>query len=148
MRSGALRLWLAPALLLAAPMLVGCGTAGEAEAVGVDGPAGGEPATQLVVTVNDGAGGPPLSWTLTCDPAGGNHPDPAAACRTLDAARAPFAQVPPGVLCTQVYGGPQTAIIEGTFRGEPVRAGYRRTDGCEIGRWDALVPVLPSASSS
>lgn len=96
----------------------------------------------LVVTVRDSPAGPPRTWTLTCDPPGGDHPDPAAACRVLDAARAPFAPVPRGMQCLQVYGGPQTATIEGTWRGQPVRAAYRRTDGCEIARWDRLAAVL------
>lgn len=98
----------------------------------------------LVVTVDDGTGGTPRTWTLTCDPPGGDHPDPVAACAAIEAARRPFAPVPAGMLCTQIYGGPQTATIEGTWRGEPVRASYKRSDGCEIARWNALAAVLGS----
>ena len=104
--------------------------------------------SRLVVTVTDASGGPPRTWTLTCDPPGGVHPDPAAACRTLDLAPAPFAPVPADSMCTQVYGGPETATIEGTWRGEPVRAAYKRTDGCEIARWNALAAVLGAGSGT
>jgi hypothetical protein len=104
----------------------------------VDGPGGCE----LTVTVVDGPRLPPRVRTLTCDPPGGTHPDPVAACRALERARHPFDPVPAGMLCTQVYGGPETATITGTWRGAPVDAAYRRTDGCEIARWQALAAVL------
>jgi hypothetical protein len=42
------------------------------------------------------------------------------------------------------YGGPATARITGTWHGRPVDATYKRTDGCEISRWQGLVPVLPA----
>jgi hypothetical protein len=32
--------------------------------------------------------------------------------------------------------------VTGTFRGKPVDARFKRTDGCEIGRWDAYVGLL------
>jgi hypothetical protein len=130
----------APALLLLAALVsAGCGS-GQQPGPGRTGDA--PVADQLVITVDDGAGGAPRTWTLTCDPPGGDHPDPAAACAALAAARAPFAPVPPDMACTQIYGGPETARIEGTWRGEPVTADYRRTDGCEIARWRALAPVF------
>lgn len=97
---------------------------------------------ELTVTVVDGPGLPPRTWTLTCDPPGGTHPDPPAACRAIERAARPFEPVPDGMLCTQVYGGPETATITGTWRGAPVDAAYRRTDGCEIARWRALSAVL------
>ncbi len=103
----------------------------------------GAQTSRLVVTVT-ADGRAPTTWTLTCNPPGGDHPDPVAACRTLDAATAPFAPVPDGMMCTQIYGGPETATIEGTWRGEPVSAAYKRTDGCEIARWNALSAVFGS----
>ena len=100
----------------------------------------------LVVTVIDGPGQEPRRWTLTCDPPGGSHPDPAAACHVLDTVRGPFAPVPPDMRCLQVYGGPETATITGTWRGVEVDASYRRTDGCEIARWTKLGAVLSPGS--
>jgi hypothetical protein len=82
-------------------------------------------------------------WTLTCDPPGGDHPAPQRACATLDRLGAKaFAPVPPGTMCTQIYGGAQTATIVGTWRGRRVDASYSRTDGCQIARWDRIVDVL------
>ncbi len=97
--------------------------------------------TRLTVTVGTG-GSAQRTYTLGCDPPGGDHPDPEAACAALAAARRPFAPVPKDLQCTQIYGGPQTATIAGTWRGEQVSASFDRTDGCEIARWDALAPVL------
>lgn len=116
--------------------------------MGDGGPKVTEQATRLVVTVTDGTGSPPTTWTLTCDPSGGDHPDAEAACRAIAAARVPFAPVPAGMACTQIYGGPQTAAIEGTWRGERVQASYKRTDGCEIARWNAIAAVLGSSGGA
>ncbi|PJE96487.1 hypothetical protein CUT44_18515 [Streptomyces carminius] len=86
-------------------------------------------------------------YTLHCHPAGGSHPDPLAACEALDRADNgpgnPWEPVPPGTPCAQIYGGPATAQVTGTWRGRPVNAAFDRTDGCEIARWEALVPALP-----
>jgi hypothetical protein len=51
---------------------------------------------------------------------------------------------PPGdaMACTQQYGGPQTATITGTLRGEPVRLKLTRINGCEIARWRAAGALL------
>lgn len=89
--------------------------------------------------------------TLTCDPAGGNHPNADEACQALDAAasgdRDPFAPVPPDQACTFIYGGPKKATVNGTWRDEPVKATFSRTNGCEVARWDALKPLLDLGSA-
>jgi hypothetical protein len=43
------------------------------------------------------------------------------------------------------YGGAATARVTGTWAGRPVDAAYSRKNGCEIARWDRLVPLLPEA---
>jgi hypothetical protein len=59
-----------------------------------------------------------------------------------------FEPVPADRACTELYGGPQTATVRGTWGGETVDATFERTDGCEIDRWDRLgttffdVPML------
>ena len=98
--------------------------------------------TSLVVEVVTAQGAEPTRWTLTCAPAGGDHPDPEAACRALAAAPEPFAPVPADALCTQQYGGPQTATVRGTYRGQPVDLALSRVDGCRIAQWDALRALL------
>ncbi|MFD6419554.1 SSI family serine proteinase inhibitor [Streptomyces sp. NPDC060194] len=69
--------------------------------------------------------------------------------RTDDRPEAPeaadlFAPVPSGTLCTMQYGGEATAHVTGTWQGRPVDAVFSRSDGCEIGRWNALQPLLPA----
>jgi hypothetical protein len=98
--------------------------------------------TQLSITARSAAASPAQTWTLTCDPAGGSHPDPAAACAALAKATDPFRPTPSDRACTMIYGGAQTATIVGTYRGLSVNAGYSRTNGCEIARWDAVAAVL------
>ena len=99
--------------------------------------------TTLTVTVAaDAAGKDRTSWSLTCDPAGGTHPDPAAACAALGRLPDPFATTPPDRACTEIYGGPEVAEVTGTYRDRPAAARFARDDGCEIARWDALGPLL------
>jgi hypothetical protein len=110
--------------------------------MGTTPPPPGQLSYRLQITVWTGPGGEPTRWTLTGDPPGGDHPDPAAARAALAGAARPFAPVPPGTMCTQIYGGPQTATIDGVWAGQPVRASYSRVDGCEIARWNALAAVF------
>lgn len=100
----------------------------------------------LTIVVDDGSGGQ-TTWTLQCDPPGGDHPDPAAACAALDAHPDALAPVAPGRMCTQQYGGPMTATVTGRWRGDPVDSRFSLTDGCQIARWAALQGLLPPADS-
>jgi hypothetical protein len=105
-----------------------------------------EPTTRLTVTSHTEAAADesatPSVWELTCDPPGCTHPNPAAACQALAEAKDPFATPPADEICAEIYGGPQRARIEGTWRGDPVQAEFSRSNGCEIARWDALRAVL------
>ena len=73
----------------------------------------------------------------------GSHPDAEAACAHLTALDDPFAPLPTDVVCTEQFGGPQTAHVLGRWNGEPVDLELSRTDGCRISQWDALGPLLP-----
>ncbi|HEX6339398.1 MAG TPA: SSI family serine proteinase inhibitor [Jiangellaceae bacterium] len=135
------------ALLIAATLAAGCGTDGGDDrtttgASPADTPTPG-PETELTVVLDQGDGTPPKEWTLTCDPVGGSHPDPEAACDTL-ARLDPevFEPVPPDAMCTMIYGGPQTAEVTGRWDAEPVDAEFSRENGCEIDRWDDAAAVL------
>ena len=35
-------------------------------------------------------------------------------------------------MCTQIYGGPETARVTGTINGKKVDRRFTRTNGCEI----------------
>jgi hypothetical protein len=88
-----------------------------------------------IVVWPHGLAGDSHRWTLRCGPVGGTLPRAAAACDALAANARPFAPTPPGTACTEVYGGPQTARVTGSYRGRAIWATFRRRDGCEINRW-------------
>ncbi|HVM15969.1 MAG TPA: SSI family serine proteinase inhibitor [Gaiellaceae bacterium] len=112
-------------------------------------PAAATPLDRLTVTVwHDGRPGPSETWTLHCRPTGGTHPARASACRTLARLDAPFRPVPRDAVCTQIYGGPQEALVTGTFRGQRVWARFNLRGGCEIARWNRLSPLLPRGGAA
>ncbi|MFC9926668.1 SSI family serine proteinase inhibitor [Streptomyces sp. NPDC127190] len=107
---------------------------------------------RLTLVVRHAGAGRDGTYELSCHPSAGRHPDPAGACRVLDEntrwGRDPFAPVAPGSTCTMLYGGPATAHVTGTWAGRPVDAVYDRGNGCEAGRWDRMVPLLPRADGA
>lgn len=109
--------------------------------------AGGASAARSELTITawpDGADrGVSRTWTLRCDPVGGTLPRAARACAALAALERPFVPVPRVAICTQQYGGPQEALVRGTFRGRRVWTRFRRTNGCEIARWNRHSFLFP-----
>jgi Subtilisin inhibitor-like len=95
-------------------------------------------AAALTITVLPGNGGAARRHTLHCNPAGGTLPKAAKACTQLAQLTSPFAPVPPNMMCTQIYGGPQVAHVKGTFDGRKVQATFNRRGGCEIARWNRV----------
>jgi len=89
---------------------------------------------------------PTKVWTLRC-PAGGTLPDAAAACSNLDELDDPFAPVPKGTACTQIFGGPEIANVTGTYEGERVDTQFSRGDGCEIERWKKVGFLFPGVGT-
>jgi hypothetical protein len=90
---------------------------------------------------------PAITRTLTCDPPGGNAPNAANACAALKQVAAakggdPFAPTPKGQMCTQIYGGPQTATVKGTWEGKKIDTTFGRKNGCEIKRWNDLAALF------
>ncbi|MFC9245173.1 SSI family serine proteinase inhibitor [Streptomyces sp. NPDC057136] len=106
---------------------------------------------RMTVTVTD-SGDPAADGTfeLLCGPdrAGGTHAKAQAACGRLAEAEAagenPFLPTPKDAMCTQMHGGPATARIVGTWQGQDFSAYLNRVNGCEISRWNNLIPVLPT----
>ncbi|GEM_PF-1379750 len=93
----------------------------------------------LVVTSRADPAGPTTRRTLTC-PASAD--DDVRACGRLAALHAPFAPPAPDEVCTQIYGGPEVLRVTGRWQGQAVDATFRRTDSCEITRYDAVAPAF------
>ena len=119
-------------LLLLCLLLAGCGA---------DDPAGAPgPATSLLVTVDDDGRGPdaPKELRVRCDQG------------RVDDACEDVANMPPGAwepvrprqVCTDIFGGPETARVMGTLAGAHLTARFSRQNGCEIARWQLAAPLL------
>ena len=150
---------LLPLFVLAAVLVVaGCASgeddapaaSGTPDATGSDPAAGGisQADDDLQIEVDLGDGSAPVTWTLTCVGfVEGSHPQAQAACDHLAGMERPFAPLPEDVVCSQQYGGPETARVLGRWGGEPVELNLSRVDGCRIAQWDSLVPVVPAPAS-
>ena len=97
----------------------------------------GNGATELTVTLDpDGPGGDrEFTESVTCEAGADGSP-----CASLTAAD--MAPTPPATACTEIYGGPDEATLEGTIAGEAVSATFTRANGCEIERFDRITSLL------
>jgi hypothetical protein len=67
----------------------------------------------------------------------GTHPNKKAICAAIaKQGTRLFAPVPTGIVCSQIYGGPETATITGTVKGRKINSTFSRTDGCQVARWN------------
>jgi len=126
---------LAALFLIAAAVLAGCGSDDPNPAA-----PGHDTLAELVITVDDDgeAGAPARELKLTC-----HEPTDSQACGAAAGVSArDLAPTPPDTACTQIFGGPETATIKGTIRGEPVDATFSRSDGCEVERWKRVEALL------
>lgn len=130
-------------VITAALLCAGC--------AGLPSPDGPDSRADLSVVIQDLQTGS-LSYGIRCSGGeasvrGTTRVEAAAACRALarPAVQNRLIRGPePEQVCTQVYGGPQTALISGTLAGQTVNAVVARDDGCGIGDWDNLLEdVLP-----
>jgi outer membrane lipoprotein SlyB len=122
--------------LLAAALLAGCGSDEPTPAAGGNGDL-----AQLVVTIDDdGARGSAKPRELRLDCA---KPTDSQACGAAAGVSAADVQKTRGdMACTQLYGGPEEATIKGTIRGNQIDTTFKRTDGCEISRWERVKALL------
>ena len=127
------------AALLALLLLASCGGGGGD---------GGGTTSKIDLTLTlwpSGVNGDSVTWQLQCEPTGGDHPDPAAACAALTSVRDPFGPVPPPARCKEIpESGPELAVLEGNFRGRKVRSTFSRASACVTPRWDRIAPVFPA----
>jgi hypothetical protein len=52
-------------------------------------------------------------------------------------------QPPADRVCTQIYGGPETARIVGQIEGRRIDRRFSRSDGCRVADWDRAQPLIP-----
>ncbi len=99
------------------------------------------PKVSLDITVSTTPGAPAKHWTLKCDPAGGTHPNPAAACAVLLKAKDPFAPLPKGIMCPMIRVGTKTAIVKGTYFGKQVDTTFT-PGGCDLAHWEQIGQIF------
>jgi Subtilisin inhibitor-like len=133
-RSGA-RYFLIAAFCAAAA--TACGSA----AAPIPSPSSAAPKVSLNIKVSGKPGAPATHWTLECDPAGGTHPDPAAACATLLKTNNPFAPAQKGVDCPMIMVGSKTATVKGTYFGKQVDRTFV-DGGCDLPSWAKLGQIF------
>jgi hypothetical protein len=118
-----------------------------------DTPGGSRVIADLEIHYEHVAAGIDQTYTVTCTDASsdvsGDAVDADAACQALrePAVVERLTQGPPqDQVCTEIYGGDDTAEIEGTIGDRSVDTVADRTNGCAIDTWDELLaPILPPA---
>jgi hypothetical protein len=128
---------LAP-LLVTLALVAGCGDDESGDAT-VPAEKGGS--LELTLDADGDGGKAERTASLTCPGASG--PQNARVCAevvllTPDDADA----VPADMACTEIYGGPDVAVVTGTLEGEAIDTTLTRANGCEIERFDRWVPLL------
>ena len=133
-----------PLLVMAicAAAAAGCGTAAAPAAGGRGAPVATSPSARasLEISVSGVPGARPRRWTLRCDPAGEDHPDPAAACRALIEAGDPFARRPGGT-CPLAYIPAGTAEVTGIWFGRRVHETWDHGD-CGVRSADRVIDAI------
>ena len=67
-------------------------------------------------------------------------------CETARGLAAFLAEQPPrGRVCTQIYGGPETARVRGTIGERAIDRRFSKTNGCEIADWKRVEPLLTAS---
>jgi hypothetical protein len=119
-------------------------------------PPGEQPtATALDVTIDNGE--TQTIFRVVCDDAprfegDAGKRDAKAACDAVAAAKDRLLTLSDPdrepEMCTEIYGGPDKAIITGTVDGAAVEAEVARHNGCGISDWDRLEPLLGAPTGS
>ena len=142
-------------LAVAFAALAACGDDDGEGAESTDVPGGSGVNAELEIRYEHAAAGVEQTYTITCTDSSSElsgdavEVDADAACAALDAPAVVerLTQGPPeDQVCTEIYGGDDTAAIEGTIGDQPVETVADRTNGCSIETWDGLLaPILRPA---
>jgi hypothetical protein len=111
------------------------------------------PDVTLNLAVTDAPGATPQTATLRCRGsraiAGGYLAGvPAQACQQArDLVAFLLSQPDPNRICTDIFGGEQTAKVTGSINGRRVQRAFARRNGCEIADWNRMGLLLDGAMS-
>jgi hypothetical protein len=120
------------ALAVVGLLAAGCSTSDEPE----------ELTAHLTIHVQKDPKSPEKTAVLICP---GRKPIERDVCAALDVvAPKVFEPVSENRVCTMIYGGPATASIRGTYDDGLANATFNQANGCEIGRWNQVLPVFKS----
>ena len=82
-------------------------------------------------------------WSLTCDPAGGDHPEAEAACAEIaEVGTEPFLMDTSDMMCTMQMGGPEVVIVTGHIGDTEIDTEFNKVGGCEIDRFETVATVI------
>lgn len=98
----------------------------------------------LVIEVRDSPAATPAKFVVRCpDSDNSTVPDPAVACAELERSGQSLLFPTPrsGRTCQDVYSGPQTAHVTGTFHGKPVNRAFSRTNSCTTAAYAKLAAL-------
>ncbi|WP_017610976.1 SSI family serine proteinase inhibitor [Nocardiopsis xinjiangensis] len=126
-------------------------TAPDENGDGADGEASGDAGVELTIerSLSDDESLEPAegfeegTYTLTCAPTGGDHPDPETACEQIEeVGEEPFTLDTSDMACTMQVGGPEQAHVTGQVHGTEIDTEFNQRNGCEIERFEELDTVL------
>ncbi|HEY2640041.1 MAG TPA: SSI family serine proteinase inhibitor [Streptosporangiaceae bacterium] len=95
----------------------------------------------LDVTFGPTAGHAAKHWTLRCEPAGGNYPDPPGACAKLLKWGDIFARPIGHVMCPMIMTTAQRITVTGTYFGKKINETIV-AGGCDLSRYYKLRQVF------
>ena len=99
------------------------------------------PTTDLTISVYGLLTPVAREYRLTCDPDGGTHPQPKAACEAIRTSPGTVKPVPPTANCYDRVFGPERAKVSGLLFGVEVTSTFSRVNSCEEDRWQDWLPV-------
>lgn len=106
----------------------------------------GAPKANLVIQYQPTTSGASIRLSVACVGAratAGTHPNRKAICSLLAKKGLKiFAPTPTGMACSMIYGGPETARVTGTVGSTRVKGAFSKTDGCQVARWQAALPLF------
>lgn len=135
--TGRRRRFLLAAIAAGAVAVAGC----SAGAHGGPGGTGAPAKVAVKFRFTGGPENPTKLWTLNCEPAGGTHPDPAAACSALLKLKNPFAARSKQIACPMILRSNRKIVVTGTWFGVPVHR-VVIDGGCDLELFSALDKIL------